>query len=337
VGLSARVSTHDPHTLLVQLSAMRDDALAIWMVPKPLDVEGIGRLLFASACPTKECQRFQGIPHQGGLTKMKRAVVGITSAALATLLMAGGAMGQCCGDCNGDGQVTIDEILKVVNRALNSCQDDGVCTASIATCSTQLTQCQGALATCQSQSSGQRFPATGQTTCWDTNGKVIACSGTGQDGQIQAGGALAYVDNGDGTITDLNTHLMWEKKSADGSIHDQSKPYAWADAFSTFIGGLNAGGGFAGHTDWRLPNVKELLSIVNYQNFIPAVSAAFNANCAPGCTVTTCSCTQSDGYWSATTGAGNPGYAWSVDFYSGDVGGPNKPSDGYVRAVRSGL
>ena len=265
---------------------------------------------------------------------MKRAVVGITSAALATLLMAGGAMGQCCGDCNGDGTVTVDEILTVVNHALTGCSDDGIC--STASCPSQLATCQDELSTCQSQSSGQRFPATGQTTCWDTNGNVIACSGTGQDGQIQAGGALAYVDNGDGTITDLNTHLMWEKKSADGSIHDQSNGYAWADAFSTFIGGLNAGGGFAGHTDWRLPNVKELQSIFNYQNYNPAISAAFNANCARGCTVTTCSCTQSSYYWSATTYAGGPYNAWVVDFTGGYMWGA-KPNGGYVRAVRSGL
>jgi hypothetical protein len=223
---------------------------------------------------------------------------------------------QCCGDCNGDGQVTVDELVKAVNRALGSCQDDGIC----------------------SQSSGQRFPATGQTTCWDTNGNVIACSGTGQDGQIQAGGALAYVDNGDGTISDLNTHLMWEKKSQDGSIHDQSNVYPWADAFGTFIGGLNANGGFAGHTDWRLPNVKELQSIINYQNVDPAVSAAFNVNCAPGCTVTTCSCTQSGLYWSATSYVPGPFVAWVVGFLNGDVTFIGfKPIFTYVRAVRGGL
>jgi hypothetical protein len=148
---------------------------------------------------------------------------------------------------------------------------------------------------------------------------------------------LAYVDNGDGTITDLNTHLMWEKKSADGSIHDQGNQYVWVDTFSTFIGGLNAGGGFAGHTDWRLPNVKELQSIVNYENVGPAVSAAFNANCAPGCTVTTCSCTPSGFYWSATTYAGLPGNAWYVHFYFGSVDFNGKARNDYVRAVRSGL
>ena len=245
---------------------------------------------------------------------MKRAR---TKAAMVVLLWGFGvvwspprAVGQCCGDCNGDGQVTIDEILKAVNRALGG--------------------------TCTSQSGGQRFPATGQTSCWDPNGTVIACSGTGQDGQIQAGGALAYVDNGDGTITDLNTHLMWEKKSADGSIHGWDNPYTWAGAFTTFIVGLNAGGGFAGHTDWRLPNVKELQGIINYQNVVPPVSAAFNANCAPGCTVTTCSCTQSGGYWSSTTYQLGPNSAWSVFFLDGGMNGNDKRDGLSVRAVRGG-
>ena len=51
-----------------------------------------------------------------------------------------------------------------------------------------------------------KFPATGQTTCYDpSSGLVIACPGTGQDGDIQAGAALHYKDNGNGTVTDQNT------------------------------------------------------------------------------------------------------------------------------------
>src|SRR5262245_21387303 len=102
------------------------------------------------------------------------------------------------------------------------------------------------------------FPATGQTKCWDSRGAVIACPGTGQDGDIRAGAALSYTDNVDGTITDNNTGLMWEKQSDDGSIHDRDTTYSWANAFAVHIAGLNAGAGFAGHTDWRLPNIREL-------------------------------------------------------------------------------
>ncbi|HXQ21453.1 MAG TPA: hypothetical protein VN812_07255, partial [Candidatus Acidoferrales bacterium] len=40
-------------------------------------------------------------------------------------------------------------------------------------------------------------------------------------------GPCRYVDNGDGTVSDLNTGLMWEKKTNDGSVHDESNVYTW--------------------------------------------------------------------------------------------------------------
>jgi hypothetical protein len=49
----------------------------------------------------------------------------------------------------------------------------------------------------------QAFPATGQTTSY----------AAGDDGAIKAGAPLSYTHNGDGTITDNNTKLVWEKKS----------------------------------------------------------------------------------------------------------------------------
>src|SRR4029453_9656261 len=100
---------------------------------------------------------------------------------------------------------------------------------------------------------GCHFPATGQTTCWATNGNLIPCAGTGQDGDLQAGGPLSYTDNGDGTITDNNTGLMWEKQSQDGSIHDVNNTYSWEGAFTEHVAGLNTMN-FAGHSDWGAPN-----------------------------------------------------------------------------------
>src|SRR5262249_30341929 len=71
------------------------------------------------------------------------------------------------------------------------------------------------------------FPATGQTTCWE-NSTPVACDDTGLDGDVQAGAALEYRDNLDGTITDMNTGLMWEKKSFDFGPHEWDNCYPWS-------------------------------------------------------------------------------------------------------------
>ncbi len=157
------------------------------------------------------------------------------------------------------------------------------------------------------------FPATGQTTCWNSSGTVIPCAGTGQDGELQKGAPLSYTDNGDGTITDSDTGLVWEKMSADGTIHDVGNTYSLDQAVSVHVAGLN-GAAFAGHTDWRVPNVRELASLPDLENFNPSVAAAFNASCSPGCSVTMCSCTTHPGgfYWSATIDALGPGDAFDV-------------------------
>jgi hypothetical protein len=165
---------------------------------------------------------------------------------------------------------------------------------------------------------------------------VVGCAGSGQDGELQRGLARVYVDNGDGTITDTQTGLMWEKLCDDGGLHDKDATYTWADAFAVKIAGLNAGGGFAGHTDWRLPNVKELQSLANFGASAPAVSAAFTTACVPDCTVTTCSCTRSGNHWSATSYLGAPGFAWILDFTAGTVFHDFKPTPLYARGVRGG-
>jgi hypothetical protein len=126
-----------------------------------------------------------------------------------------------------------------------------------------------ALANCvpASEPAGQ-VRKTGQTSCWDATGALIACAGTGQDGELRKGLARSYTDNGDGTITDNTTGLVWEKLTDDGSIHDVNRTSNWDGAFSR-IATLNAAN-FAGHGDWRLPNVNELQSLVDYGNH-PAV------------------------------------------------------------------
>jgi hypothetical protein len=222
----------------------------------------------------------------------------------------------------------------------------------------------------------QRLPATGQTTSY----------AAGDDGEIRAGAALRYRDNGDGTITDKNTELMWEKKDqASGGLHNWNNAYPWLGTCSNNAGrtcGSNAeceggaactpaGGArytifqwvaqldtrrcFAHHCDWRIPNVKELQSIVDYETYLPPVDAAFNNNCTSGCTLDgangtrQCSCTQSAGssqgyYWSGSTYAPSPivpppgsVLAWGVLFGDGDVLSAGKTDHDYVRAVRCGF
>ena len=135
-----------------------------------------------------------------------------------------------------------------------------------------------------------------------------------------------YADNGDGTITDTFTGLMWEKKSDDDSVHDQDRLYR-----SDFAAMLNADEGFAGYRDWRLPNLEELRSIVDDGTSDPAVSPVFNTACAPGCAVTTCSCTKS-AFYQSTTETGTE--RWGVRFDDGTVTSLILSYFPRVRAVR---
>ena len=225
--------------------------------------------------------------------------------------------------------------------------------------------CEAKVAACKATK--QAFPASGQTRCWDASGAEISCADTGQDGDVQAGAELSYTDEGE-TITDNNTKLRWEKKDYNnaGGIHDKNNVYSWTASFD-FIRKLNntcngeglvfcatddecgTGGtcGFAGFQDWRLPNVKELQTILNYEVFPPApgpnppmVSAAFNSACVPGCTTADCSCTVNfedpagtNRYWSSTTFPSSIA-AYSVDFQAGIITDSDKASELRVRAVR---
>lgn len=198
------------------------------------------------------------------------------------------------------------------------------------------------------------FPATGQKTCWtgghwDGHASVspieVPCAGTGQDGETQAGATLQFRDNGDGTVTDLNTALMWEKKSSDGGIHDYRAAYPW----SGFDQGLTAPQWadqlnvwkFAGYDDWRLPNIRELLSIIDFGKGSPMVAAEFHDECTEGCTVLTCSCTASENgaeYWSSTQELQYPDGTYSVSYGPDTViDDPYELSKLHVRAVRGGL
>lgn len=176
---------------------------------------------------------------------------------------------------------------------------------------------------------------TGQTICYNTAGSVITCAGTGHDGELQKGAARSFTDNGDGTVTDNLTGLMWEKQSDDGTIHDKDNTYTWDNTFASKVATLNSTV-FAGHNDWRVPNVVELLSLVSYGTLNPSTFGAFNTSCAASCTVLTCSCTRSDYTWSSSTNQFNSTFAWYVNFNSGYTNGGLKTNSWGFRAVRAG-
>ena len=194
------------------------------------------------------------------------------------------------------------------------------------------------------------FPATGQTNSFPPITKTTDAP-VRDDGVVRAGGALRYQNNGDGTISDLNTGLMWEQKirdivTAQGN-HDVTRTFPWDSVASSIWDWLEQvntenGIGLAGFTDWRIPNKKELESIVDAGTFNPAVDPAFNHGPGIGpCKVDECSLTGTGAaglyfYWSSTTRAAGTLSAWAVDFVEGFVSVVPKSNSFFVRAVRGG-
>ncbi|HYB98861.1 MAG TPA: DUF1566 domain-containing protein [Candidatus Limnocylindrales bacterium] len=178
---------------------------------------------------------------------------------------------------------------------------------------------------------------TGQTECYDSGGAQVPCAGTGQDGELRMGAPRAFRDNGDGTITDLATGLMWEKLADDGTIHDMDNAYTWADAFADKIIQLNTTM-FAGYDNWRLPNIFELVTLLDLGSADTALHAIFSAkSCDDGCSVTMCSCAPSHPeQWSSSTYAAAPAMAWAMHLDDGATVPQAKSETAAVRAVRAG-
>ena len=164
---------------------------------------------------------------------------------------------------------------------------------------------------------------TGQRTCYDQNGQVEDCVGgscVGQDG-FYANGCPSedrFTDNGDGTVTDSCTGLVWQQEVGNGGVG-----MSWCDSLS-YCAGLE----LAGHDNWRLPNVKELQSIIDYERAGFAIDPIFEWSGA------TASAPRE--YWSSTTYTDNPGSAWYVGIYGGKILNARKHRSYVVRAVRDG-
>ena len=152
-------------------------------------------------------------------------------------------------------------------------------------------------------------PKTGQTTSY----------GTRDDGALRMGVAWPtprFTDNQNGTVTDKLTKLIWMKKA------NAFGTKTWDDALTT-ANGLKSGDAGTGLNDgskagdWRLPNVRELQSLIDY---------AFSNPALPN-TLGTGQWTEgrpfqgvkSDDYWSSSTMAVGPDNAWYVNFWTGNL------------------
>lgn len=175
-----------------------------------------------------------------------------------------------------------------------------------------------------------------------------ACRTKFQTALTKAGTACRYLDNGNGTVSDLNTGLLWEKKDTNCPGPDcVSDAFDWSPstdnpdgtAFTAFLYGLDGGtstngtrtrGCFTGHCDWRLPTIEELAGIVD----------ATQGQCGGGsgaCIDPAFGPTEVGRYWSATTADNDPGSAWVVYFGATVPEAFFKLNNAGVRAVRGGL
>jgi hypothetical protein len=133
-------------------------------------------------------------------------------------------------------------------------------------------------------------PQTGQTTCYGARDTVVSCSGTGQDGETRTGVPWPdsrFAENGDQAIVDRLTGLV---RTRDANA--AGGPKTWQGALD-YVTTLNLEN-HLGRSDWRLPNINELKSLVDHSRHdpdLPGGDPFLNA--------------QSMWYWSSTT---NPVY-----------------------------
>lgn len=182
------------------------------------------------------------------------------------------------------------------------------------------------------------LPQTGQTGCYNASGDGIPCGGTGQDGDVRAGVAWPsprFVDNGDGTMLDMITGLVWLKDAnyAQTVGYDPDDPdpeglMDWAPALD-FIAAMNAGQTFSnlGYNDWRAPSSNEIESLIHYGV----------TNVVAWLTTQGFEHVQSI-YWSSTTHyySTSTNYAWAAVLEDPRLDNRRKDLDSAVWPVRGG-
>lgn len=160
---------------------------------------------------------------------------------------------------------------------------------------------------------------TGQTTSYRPN----------DDGDLQAGANWPvprfYLNINNAMVTDLLTLLTWARGAETPTYGEcTGGRMTWPEALD-YIACLNASN-FLGCSDWRLPNRKELYSLIDHSNYNPALPSDH-------CFMEV----QNSKYWTSTTYAYGTSSAWMVDIQYGYVNPWNKTLTAYVWPVRGGL
>ena len=137
-----------------------------------------------------------------------------------------------------------------------------------------------------------------------------------------------YTDHGNGTVTDTKTGLSWKQCSegqtaSSGGCSGDASSYTWDQALQQ-PATLNSGGGYAGHSDWRLPNIKELASLGALDRNSPSINSALFPS------------TPSAWFWSSSPYADNRYDAWKFGFSYGYGDNFYRYDNYHVRLVRGG-
>ncbi len=149
---------------------------------------------------------------------------------------------------------------------------------------------------------------SGQTLCYNEAGATIACAATGQDGHLRPGIAwpeARFTANGDQTATDQLTGLVWPSDAGTPTVGSCiGGILSWIDSMS-YVACLNTSQ-YLGHNDWRLPNRKELRSLISYGDSQPALPVGHPFSAVSGY------------YWSSTGKSGDPTTSLAINLAFAD-------------------